>query len=417
MEKGEMLLEKTGRKQPDTAKAKPSGLAGADGLRAIACLSVIVHHFSQRIAMQVQPLPVRELQAFLLLGSAGVSVFFVLSGFLLSYPFWRQYLGEGAFPDIGKYAVRRAARIVPGYYASLIVCTLIVVLFHIPSEALWTRFLGGLTFTAGFHYITMFPNEINGPFWSISFEVFCYLLMPVFMFGMFKLLGKKRSFARSMIYWMAVFAFIAFLNQLVHVFFTPDNVRRGWEFGIVGGAKYWMPNYNPIGFFGHFCMGIFAAGITARLFRKAEGYARFKKANGFDIIGAACFLGSIALLWGVRHAPEFSFSMQSQPYFFPAYAMLIAGVLAVTPHSNWFGSLLDNRFFKFTAKVSFGLYIWHNLVIFIVASLWIKDYQVMGMNDLKVWGGVSLIILLASYILSVLSFRFIEKPVLDRTHK
>ncbi|MCX7710545.1 MAG: acyltransferase, partial [Clostridia bacterium] len=170
-------------------------------------------------------------------------------------------------------------------------------------------------------------------------------------------------------------------------------------------------------FFEHFAMGIIAAGIAAKLYMNPERTNWLKRVHGFDFIGIASFLSSIVLLWCMRYVPEFSFSLQKQPYYFPLYALLIAATLAVTPHSNWFGKALDNRFFRFTAKVSFGLYIWHFLIIFIVASRWIKDYQVMRLGDLKVWAGVSLVILVASYIVAALSFKFIEKPVLDWAHK
>jgi hypothetical protein len=59
-------------------------LRGLDGIRAIACLGVIFHHFAQKLSPQIRPAFIREIGSFLLMGNSGVSVFFVLSGFLLS---------------------------------------------------------------------------------------------------------------------------------------------------------------------------------------------------------------------------------------------------------------------------------------------------------------------------------------------
>lgn len=171
-----------------------------------------------------------------------------------------------------------------------------------------------------------------------------------------------------------------------------------------------MPNYNPIGFFGHFTMGIFAAGVSVQLFMKVEKLEKFKKANGFDIIGFSCFLCSIVLLWFMRYAPDFSLSLQNQPYYFPIYTILIATVLAVAPNSNWFGKILDNRFFRYTSKVSFGLYLWHYLIISLTC---IK----INFDNLLVWSGVSIAITVLSYIIVTLSYKFVEKPVLDRVHR
>jgi peptidoglycan/LPS O-acetylase OafA/YrhL len=393
------------------------GLRGADGIRALACLAVIIHHASQRIMTQAQSAPVREIQSFLLLGNTGVSIFFVLSGFLLSYPFWKQFLNEGQFPDIRQYVLRRAARIMPGYYASFLVCTLIILLFQIPSEHFWIRLLSGLTFTSGFHYITFFPNEINGPFWSISFEVFCYLLMPVFMYGMFRLFSKKRTFVKALVYWMGVAVFIAFVNKLVHIFLTPDDFQRSWEFGMLGGAKYWMPNYNPVGFFGHFSVGIIASGVTAGLFKSPDAAEKFKKRGGFDSISIAALIGSFLLLWFVRHEQDFTLGFQNQPYYFPVFTVLIGTILAAAPHTNRVGRILDNTFFRYTARISFGLYVWHYVVMYVTGNVIVKNYKAWTMTDLLPWALTSLAVIAASYLIAAMSFRFIEKPVMDRVHK
>ena len=164
------------------AAIKNIKLVGADGIRALACLAVIAHHLSQRLGMQAQSKWIQEAQAFFLMGNAGVSIFFVLSGFLLSYPFWKQYFNNDKFPSIKQYIIRRAARIIPGYYIALMVAFITAIALKITTEHAGIRMLAGFTFTAGFHYITFFPTEMNGALWSISFEVFSYLLMPIFMF-------------------------------------------------------------------------------------------------------------------------------------------------------------------------------------------------------------------------------------------
>jgi peptidoglycan/LPS O-acetylase OafA/YrhL len=411
---------KKSQKQNKNGLAERSGfdLMGADGLRAIACLSVIIHHIMQRLCTPAQPQWAQETQSFFLLGNAGVSVFFVLSGFLLSYPFWKRYLNDEKFPSMKQYALRRASRIIPGYYASLTISAVILPLvLNMPMESMLRRIISGYTFTSGTSYVTFFPSDINGPLWSIGFEVICYVLMPVFMIGLFGLFGKKRSFIKGFIYWIGAFVLITAANQLVHVLLTPDNVKKGWEYGIVGGAKYWMPNYNPIGFFGHFTMGIFAAGVACFLYKKASSIEKWKKKGLFDLVGVAALLGTIVFLWFARHKPEFSLSIQNQPYFFPILALLMAAILATAPHSLWFGKLLDNRFFRFTAKISFGLYIWHFLVIFAITRLWMPKYEVMQMENWKDWALASVVLLVTSYIIAALSYRFIEKPVLDWAHK
>ncbi|SEU09721.1 acyltransferase [Paenibacillus sp. NFR01] len=385
---------------------------GADGVRAIACLSVILHHVSQRLAMPAQKHWLQEVQSVVLLGNSGVSLFFVLSGFLLSFPFWSAYLENEAYPSIRTYALRRAARIMPGFYVSFLVCLLLVWRLDIPTEFLWRRIITGFTFTTGFHYTTFFPSDLNGPYWSISFEVFCYLLMPVGMALLF-MLGKRRSFLKALLFWIVAFGLMLVLNALVHKWFTPGENGRGWDFGQIGGAKYWMPNYNPIGFFGHFTIGIMAAGGMAAIMRRGTAIGRLRKLGLFDAVGVIALALAGLLIWRMRHQGEFDFSLQHQPYYFPAYAILFGVVLLSAPFSLMLGRLLDNRFFRFTAKVSFGLYIWHYLFIILIEKYGIKDYHYFGIQDVWRWLGISVSVIAISYAAATISYYVIEQPFIQ----
>lgn len=387
-------------------------LTGADGVRAIACLSVILHHLSQRLAMPVQKPWIQEMQSVLLLGNSGVSLFFVLSGFLLSFPFWMAYLENEAYPSIRTYVLRRAARIMPGFYVSFLVCLLLVWRLDIPTEYMWQRIITGFTFTAGFHYTTLFPSDLNGPLWSVSFEVFCYMLMPLFMALLFKF-SKRRSFGKAILFWLVALGVVLVVNSLVHQWFTPSEKDRGWSFGQIGGAKYWMPNYNPIGFFGHFTIGIMAAGITTAIMQRGTAIDRLRKLGLFDAVGAIALGLAGLLLWRMRHSEEFDFSFQRQPYYFPAYAILFGVVLLSAPFSVIVGRWLENRFFQFTAKISFGLYIWHYLFITLIEKYGIKDYYYFGIEDVWRWLGISVSVVAISYAAATLSYYLVEQPFIN----
>jgi|GEM_PF-124359 len=392
-------------------------LSGADGVRALACLAVIFHHAFQRLDYYAQPPWIQEIQSFFLRGSSGVSVFFVLSGFLLSYPFWKSYLNGGAFPSIKNYIIRRAARIMPGYYTAFFVSMFLAVLFVPNFSYFWRRLFTGLTFTSGFHFSTLFPVDwMNSPLWSISFEVFAYVLMPLFMAVLFFFTGKSRSFGKAILLWITALAAILGANQLIHIYLTPDNLRRGWEFGIVGGSKWWMPNYNPVGFFAHFALGIIASGVTVRLMRPSAVVGRLKEKGYFDLAAVLIIASIVFFVWDVRNLKEFSASFQNQPYFFPFLTVLVAALLVTLAHSKRAGLILDNRFFRFTAKISFGLYIWHFVIINVFSFYGLRRYHNMGVKDFPLWLAATAVILAASYIAAVISWRVIEKPVLDRTH-
>ena len=56
-----------------------------------------------------------------------------------------------------------------------------------------------------------------------------------------------------------------------HLLFThfvrPSPIRRGWDYGLIGGAKLWMPRFNPFAFFATFAVGALAAGLHVHLAR------------------------------------------------------------------------------------------------------------------------------------------------------
>jgi len=171
-----------------------------------------------------------------------------------------------------------------------------------------------------------------------------------------------------------------------------------------------MPNYNPIGFFGHFALGILSAGAAIRLGRPSDRMQLFRERGGLDWIAGGALLAAGELLWLLRREPEFSFSLQPQPYFFPLLPGLMAAFLEAAPHSRRVGASLDNPFFRFTAKLSFGLYIWHYALITLVERYAMPDYRYMGIVEWQTWLGVSLAVLGVSYAVAAVSFYALEQP-------
>jgi ABC-type glycerol-3-phosphate transport system permease component/peptidoglycan/LPS O-acetylase OafA/YrhL len=389
------------------APKQTSTLAGADGIRAIACLMVILHHLAQRLEMQSQVPFVRDVQAFLMQGSAGVSAFFVLSGLLLSLPFWRRYLEQKTFPDLLEYTRRRAVRIVPGFYASLLVSVALGLALVPEAEKPWMRLIGGLSFTSALNYVTLFPAEINGPLWSIGFEVMCYFLMPLGMYFLFKYF-PARGFGFAFRFWLGLLALTLLVNQFIVTELVPDSVNRGWDHGLVGGAKYWMPNYNVIGFFAHYALGVLAAGLLAFRQRRTR-----EVSFAFDGLAMIGLIGVIGLIWTGRYWGDFDFGLQGQPYRYPLFALCIALLLVTLPFSRLLGRALDNRFFRYTAKVSFGLYIWHYLILELIRLLHNSEYRYAGIRDLPYLLIVSLVALGLAYLMAGLSYRHIESPFLE----
>ncbi len=100
---------------------------GADGLRAIACLLVLFHHAAQRFNPEYSPGWIKALHYAGWRAEVGVALFFVLSGCLLSMPFWHAYVNATKGPSLVEYARNRIARIVPGVWLTLVVSTFVAV--------------------------------------------------------------------------------------------------------------------------------------------------------------------------------------------------------------------------------------------------------------------------------------------------
>ncbi|HEY9013408.1 MAG TPA: acyltransferase family protein, partial [Devosia sp.] len=181
-----------------------SRLLGADFIRAAACLTVLFHHLAQRMKWGADLGFIEWFRVFADVGTFGVAMFFVLSGFLLARPFW-QALDKGEpMPSLRTYAMRRAARILPGFWLALAVTFILsITVFGARVDGqLILRFLAGFFLVADWHWVTLFPVEINGPLWSISFEVTSYVLLPLGLAGLFLVRDATGRGWQSRLFWL-----------------------------------------------------------------------------------------------------------------------------------------------------------------------------------------------------------------------
>jgi peptidoglycan/LPS O-acetylase OafA/YrhL len=152
-----------------------------DGVRAIAALSVVVLHVSDRSGFSQHRL-VGALTARL---NVGVALFFVLSGFLLYRPFVAARVDGRPSSTVAHYLRRRALRILPGYWVALAV----------------TAGVGWVTFALGWWRYAFFLQPYNiyslfsgiNPAWTLSVEVLFYLSLPLWVVVARRLLtGRAR---------------------------------------------------------------------------------------------------------------------------------------------------------------------------------------------------------------------------------
>jgi peptidoglycan/LPS O-acetylase OafA/YrhL len=388
-------------------KVQPLRIPGADGLRALACLLVVWHHTTQRLNPEALPNWQKFFHYFGMRAEVGVSLFFVLSGCLLSLPFWHSFVNAERMPSLKAYLINRGARIVPAFWFNLIFCTLIgFSVFH--QDINWWRFISGLFFINSYHYSSFFPAELNGPLWSIGLEVSCYLLLPIVLFSIIKS-TKKLSFAiASLIGWIVL---LQLLNPWIINNFMTSNKLKGWQYGLTGGAKQWLPYWNIDTFFSQFLCGSLAALIIVALRLRGTTQSR-----NFDV--AAVFFG-LAAAWLVADrlvvgAPD---RITNQPYLAPFYAILLGAVLVASAFSTIIYKALDNRVFRWIAKLSFSIYLWHMVLIVLIERKASKNYVYYGVTDTSEWVLLSFIVLSGSICIAAISWRWLESPVLKYARK
>ena len=153
-------------------------IAALDQLRGLAALAVVVHHVAQQTGVVRIPMwgPLLEW-----LGSWGVLLFFVLSGFCVHLPAARQLPDQRDLRiDFPRFYIQRARRILPPYFAALGVSALTGMYFPSPliSQPSPLDFLSHIFLV---HTFTGHAYGINAVFWSIAVEVQFYICYPIFI--------------------------------------------------------------------------------------------------------------------------------------------------------------------------------------------------------------------------------------------
>jgi len=153
---------------PMSPRALSARIPNLDSLRAIAATGILLSHVSFATALIGLPFWgawLSRLEAF-------VTFFFMLSGFVLFRPYAAAHVAGGARPSMQIHFIRRVLRIVPAYWA-LVIVSLLFVVNEIPDAVTWVRHL---TFTQFYPSGPLLAGV--GPAWTLTVEVVFYLILP-----------------------------------------------------------------------------------------------------------------------------------------------------------------------------------------------------------------------------------------------
>jgi peptidoglycan/LPS O-acetylase OafA/YrhL len=305
-------------------------MASLDGIRGIAVLSVIAYH-AMEINSEVHGAGYIW-RAFINSTWAGVDLFFVLSGFLITGILLDTRDAKGYFRS---FYVRRALRIMPLYYGVLIVVLLVIpaliglsrlpILYErLTSHQLWLWFFVQNYLQArGSHQLPGF-----GHFWTLAVEEQFYLLWPPIIYFL-----DRRILLKVLIAVCAVEP--AFRFALLHSGFSAWAVRE--------------LTYTRFD-------SLFYGAIAALLFRDRNLLRVLRSYCLILMALASCVLVTI----GVRHgfvpyeAPETVIAGYS------ACGILFAGlVLAGAANYKFIARPLSASFLRWFGRYSFAMYIFH----------------------------------------------------------
>lgn len=397
----------------EPGQSRGGTIASLDGVRALACLTVVEFHISEITRDTHAWFPGQNpfVAALLLAGFSGVTLFFVLSGFLLFMPYARALLFKSAWPSTRRFYLRRALRIIPAYYICLFT---LILLQH--REYLQPNHWGQLAL-----FLTFFMDStkatymaINGPFWTLAVEWQFYLLLPLLMLGIHALVSRCSPGKRLPVVVGCLLVLIAwgmvsqFWGHYVQVHLWPKGI--GWHvasmllYGVSG--KYLQD---------------FAVGMLASLLYIYASYADrgeriralFRKLQPW-LWGAGIALLLFMALWHENSAHNNGMSwldglkglngLFSEVGFASGFGLCILALL--------FGHRLLRRLFSLTplrwiGHVSYSTYMWHlPILIFFMIEV---GYHISAWNAWLVfacyWLWIFLVVLPFSGVVFVLTER------------
>ena len=361
-------------------------LPGLEGLRGLACLMVFFYHLRWAAKPDAStplafPLGSANVEFLLRKFDIGVAIFFVLSGLLLSMPFWRAMLENKPAPHTGRYLWRRACRIVPAYLTVLVAVYLLrgdtYTLYGAVDFVLHATFLHNF---ADYAYLGPHPD-----LWTIGLEFQFYLLLPLIMAAVaavFRKCGGPIAITALILgCWLADIAATSPL-KLVEPSIPDRFVAANGP--VISGTIF---SYLKL-----FAFGIAAAFAVLRV-RCTPRRADFVCGIGIVLTAILIALGDEA---GWRSTSK---------YGWPLNALLLAIVASSLARSEKFARLFSMKWIAATGTISYGMYLWHDLIQKAVFSGTLRG-NLSGFPLFLVGGFVAM---LTTVFIATLSWQFIEK--------
>ena len=310
------------------------------GLRIVAALWVVLFHFRPLLA-QASPSVSSALAPVLNAGAQGVDLFFILSGFVLTWNYLDRMGQAWSTRATLRFLWLRLARVWPVYLVTMhlaaawIIFTLYV--GHVPAEPPVVDQLNAISWIRQVLLVQLWfqpyfdGSSWDGPAWSISAEWLAYLLFGALVLVIFRIASATR--ARGLL-WLAVAASLPPVLLLLAsgVFYTP------WS---------WLPRI---------VMQFTAGALACAAVRKLQLSHRARQASGLaSLVLGGAIVGGLYLLDAHPPASIYDAGGLVDVLFVPLVVTMAIGVGTLP-------ALLSTPIVVYLGHISFSLYMVHELV-------------------------------------------------------
>lgn len=347
-------------------------ITGLDGIRAIAVIMVLAYHLKLALFKS---------------GFLGVTVFFILSGYLITGILISEVEEEGTI-DLKNFWLRRIRRLVPAVMSMAVV---IIFVSAVVNKIIFTK--GCKDFLAsvlGFNNWWQIFNKISyfeaagvpSPFthcWSLAIETQFYLIYPLILLGIYKLV-KSRGEGRANrgLLFAGVTLLLALISViLMIVLFDPQQDASRVYYGTDTRA-----------------FSLLFGALLAILW-EYRMVPRRLSASVNMVLGSVSFAVLLVMTIAINGSSNFWY--RGGQFFGTILTVLM--VYAVSGRKTWLSRFLSNPVLKWMGDRSYSIYLWHYPIILLISK------------GIKASWWITLIEIVLSVVLAELSYRFIETPI------
>ena len=347
-------------------------ITGLGGIRAIAVIMVLAYHLKLALFKS---------------GFLGVTVFFVLSGYLITGILISEVEEEGTI-DLKNFWLRRIRRLVPAVMSMAVV---IIFVSAVVNRIIFTK--GCKDFLAsvlGFNNWWQIFNKVSyfeaagvpSPFthcWSLAIETQFYLIYPLILLGIYKL-AKSRGEGRAKrgLLFAGVTLLLALISViLMIVLFDPQQDASRVYYGTDTRA-----------------FSLLFGALLAILW-EYRMVPRKLSASVNMVLGSLSFAVLLVMTIAINGSSNFWYRGGQ----FIGTILTVLVIYTVSGRKTWLIRFLSNPVLKWIGDRSYSIYLWHYPIILLISK------------GIKASWWITLIEIVLSVVLAELSYRFIETPI------